>query len=163
MEIVSASRAKGIGFVRFIHSLAAKQVTLVAARFVLIAVAVSLLAGCNGVVTTGPSAPNGSGSSDSTAPVIVTQPASQSVTAGQAATFTVVATGSPTLTYQWQKNHANIAGATSASYTTPVTATSDSGETFDVVVSNSVGTVTSVSVGLTVNAVGSTAPPVNNS
>lgn len=90
------------------------------------------------------------------APQITTQPASQSVTAGQMATFTVVATGSPTLTYQWQKNHANITGATSSSYTTPATATSDSGETFDVVVSNSIGTVTSVSASLTVNAAGGT-------
>ncbi len=64
----------------------------------------------------------------------------------------MVATGSPTLAYQWQKNHANIAGATSASYSTPATATSDSGETFDVIVSNSFGTVTSVSASLTVNA-----------
>ncbi len=96
------------------------------------------------------------------APQIITQPASQSVTAGQSATFTVVATGSPTLAYQWQKNHVNIAGAASASYTTPATATSDSGETFDVVVSNSIGTVTSVSASLTVNAAGST-PPVNGS
>src|SRR5579872_82841 len=92
------------------------------------------------------------------APQITTQPASQSVTPGQMATFTVVATGSPTLTYQWQKNHANITGATSASYTTPATATSGSGETFDVVVSNSIGSVTSVSASLTVNAPGSTPP-----
>ncbi|HEX3121650.1 MAG TPA: immunoglobulin domain-containing protein, partial [Candidatus Acidoferrum sp.] len=92
------------------------------------------------------------------APQITTQPESQSVTAGQMATFTVVATGSPTLTYQWQKNHANITGATSSSYTTPATATSDSGETFDVVVSNSIGSVTSVSASLTVNAPGSTPP-----
>src|SRR5580704_4399513 len=47
-----------------------------------------------------------------TAPQIIMQPSSQTVTAGQSATFTVVATGSPTLTYQWQKNGANIAGAT---------------------------------------------------
>ena len=95
------------------------------------------------------------------APQITTQPGSQSVTAGQTATFIVIATGSPTLAYQWQKNHANIAGANSASYTTPATATSDSGESFDVMVSNSLGTVTSVSVSLTVNAAGGT-PPVNS-
>ncbi len=39
------------------------------------------------------------------APQITMQPASQTVTAGQSATFTVAATGSPTLAYQWQKNH----------------------------------------------------------
>src|SRR5439155_1646557 len=53
------------------------------------------------------------------APAITTQPANQTVTAGQTATFTVVATGTAPLGYQWQKNGANIAGATAASYTTP--------------------------------------------
>jgi Immunoglobulin I-set domain len=96
------------------------------------------------------------------APQITVQPASQTVTAGQTATFTVAATGSPTLTFQWQENHANIAGATSASYTTPATATSNSGETFDVIVSNSAGTVTSITASLTVNAAGST-PPTSGS
>jgi Ig-like domain-containing protein/immunoglobulin I-set domain protein len=99
-----------------------------------------------------------------TAPQIITQPASQTVTAGQSATFTVVATGSPTLTYQWQKNGANIAGATSASYSTPATATSDSGESFDVIVTNSFGTVTSNSASLTVNpSTGSNPPPPSGS
>ena len=93
------------------------------------------------------------------APQITTQPASQTVTAGNAATFTVAASGSPTLKYQWQKNHTNIAGATSTSYSTPVTSTSDSGETFDVVVSNSIGTVTSIAASLTVNAAQSGTPP----
>jgi hypothetical protein len=101
-----------------------------------------------------------SGQQGNGAPQITMQPASQTVTAGQSATFTVVATGSPTLAYQWQENHANIAGATSATYTTPATATSNSGETFDVIVSNSVGSVTSVSASLTVNAAtGGTPPP----
>lgn len=85
------------------------------------------------------------------APSITTQPASQSVTAGQAATFAVVAGGTAPLTYQWQKNGANIAGATSASYTTPATTTSDSGSTFVVVVSNSAGTATSNAATMTVN------------
>ncbi|HTT32802.1 MAG TPA: immunoglobulin domain-containing protein [Methylomirabilota bacterium] len=86
------------------------------------------------------------------APTITTQPASQTVTAGQTATFAVVATGTAPLNYQWQKNGANIAGATSASYTTPATTTSDSGSAFDVVISNSAGTVTSNAATLTVNA-----------
>jgi len=85
------------------------------------------------------------------APTITTQPANQTVTAGQTATFAVVATGTAPLSYQWQKNGANIAGATATSYTTPVTATSDSGSTFDVVVSNTAGTVTSAAATLTVN------------
>src|SRR5207253_8151300 len=51
-----------------------------------------------------------------------------------------------------QKNGANIAGATSASYTTPATATSDSGSAFAVVVTNTAGTVTSSTATLTVSA-----------
>src|SRR6058998_1051276 len=86
------------------------------------------------------------------APAITAQPVSQTVTAGQTATFTVVAAGTAPLSYQWQKNGANISGATSASYVTPATTSSDSGATFDVVVSNSAGTVTSNTATLTVNA-----------
>jgi hypothetical protein len=86
------------------------------------------------------------------APTITTQPASQTAMAGQTATFTVAAGGTAPLNYQWQKNGVNIAGATAASYTTPVTATSDSGSTFRVVVSNTAGTVTSAAATLTVNA-----------
>ena len=85
------------------------------------------------------------------APTITTQPANQTVTAGQTASFAVVAAGTAPLSYQWQKNGANIAGATAASYTTPVTTTGDSGSTFDVVVSNTAGTVTSAAATLTVN------------
>ena len=85
------------------------------------------------------------------APTIATQPTNQTVTAGQTATFSIVATGAAPLNYQWQKKGANISGATSASYTTPATTTSDSGSTFDVVVSNSAGTATSNAGTLTVN------------
>ena len=85
------------------------------------------------------------------APSIATQPTNQTVTAGQTATFTVMANGTAPLTYQWQKNGTNIAGVTSASYTTSATTTSDSGSTFDVVVSNSAGTATSNPATLTVN------------
>jgi hypothetical protein len=85
------------------------------------------------------------------APTITTPPANQTVTAGQTASFAVVAAGTAPLSYQWQKNGANIAGATSASYTTPVTTTADSGATFRAVVSNTAGTVTSAAATLTVN------------
>ena len=88
------------------------------------------------------------------APSITTQPSSQTVTAGQTASFNVVATGSAPLSYQWQKNGASIAGATSSSYTTPATTASDSGSTFAVVVTNTAGTVTSSAATLTVNAGG---------
>ena len=87
------------------------------------------------------------------APRITTSPANHTVTAGQTATFTVVAAGTAPLSYQWQKNGVNIAGATAASYTTPVTTTSESGSRFAVVVKNTAGTVTSAAATLTVNAV----------
>src|SRR5882762_5199275 len=86
------------------------------------------------------------------APTITTQPASLAVTSGQTATFTVVATGTAPLSYQWQKNGASIAGAITASYTTPATTTADSGATFRVMVSDSVGSVPSNAAPLTVNA-----------
>jgi ASPM-SPD-2-Hydin domain-containing protein/immunoglobulin I-set domain protein/Ig-like domain-containing protein len=87
------------------------------------------------------------------APSITTQPASQTVTAGQTATFSVSASGTAPLSYQWQKNGAAINGATSFSYTTPSETTSDNGAQFTVVVSNSAGSVTSNAATLTVNAV----------
>src|SRR5207245_5356787 len=96
---------------------------------------------------------------------ITSQPGNQTVTAGQTATYTVVATGTAPLGYQWQKNGANISGATAASYTTPATTTSDSGSAFRVVVTNTAGTVTSASATLAVNpapvAPAITTQPVN--
>jgi hypothetical protein len=90
---------------------------------------------------------------DTNAPTITTQPANQTVTVGQTATFSVTATGTAPLTYQWQKNGGNISGATAAGYTTPATVAGDSGAKFDVVVSNTVGNQTSTMATLTVNAV----------
>src|SRR5213078_2524985 len=87
------------------------------------------------------------------APTITTQPASQTVTAGQRAAFTVTATGTAPLSYQWQKNGTTIGAATAASYTTPATTASDNGDQFTVVVSNAAGSVTSRAAALTVNAV----------
>src|SRR4029077_8541616 len=86
-------------------------------------------------------------------PRITTSPTNHTVTAGQTATFTVVAAGTAPLSYQWQKNGVNISGATAASYTTPATTTSESGSRFAVVVKNTGGTVTSAAATLTVNAV----------
>lgn len=87
-----------------------------------------------------------------TAPQITTQPADQSVSIGQSAAFNVVATGTAPLQYQWSKNGAAIAGATGSGYTTPATATGDSGTSFTVIVTNSVGSVTSSAAMLTVTA-----------
>jgi len=94
---------------------------------------------------------NFTASGTTTAPALTTQPTNQTVTAGQAATFSVVATGTAPLSYQWQKNGASIAGATSSSYTTSATTAADSGSSFKAVVSNSAGTATSNAAVLTVN------------
>ena len=94
-----------------------------------------------------------------TAPSITTQPASQTVAVGQTATFSVMAAGTAPLSYQWQKNNANISGANSSTYTTPATSSADNGSTFLVIVSNSAGNATSNQVTLTVNATG-TAPSI---
>src|SRR6267142_2429150 len=84
-------------------------------------------------------------------PSITAQPTSQSVTAGQTATFSVTATGTAPLSYQWQKNGTAIGGANSASYTTPTTTIGDNGAQFTVAVSNRAGTSTSSAASLTVN------------
>jgi hypothetical protein len=83
-------------------------------------------------------------------PSITTQPANQTVTAGQTATFAVVAIGTAPLNYQWQKNGSNIGGATSSNYTTAPTLAADNGAQFTVLVSNSAGSVTSNPATLTV-------------
>ena len=86
------------------------------------------------------------------APAISSQPASQSVVTGSAATFTVAATGGGTLAYQWKKNGIDIPGATASTYTTPATSIADHDARFSVVVTNSAGAATSNDASLTVTA-----------
>ena len=62
---------------------------------------------------------------------------------GSTAAFSVAASGTAPMTYQWRKNSAAISGATNSSYTTPATTTADSGAQFTVVVSDSSGSATS--------------------
>jgi hypothetical protein len=85
---------------------------------------------------------------------VMTPPANVTVTAPNAAIFSVVATGTAPLSYQWRRNGTPIGGATSASYTLTPTATTDSGALFDVVVTNGYGTATSAAATLTVNSSG---------
>jgi len=113
----------------------------------LLAVFVSVLSGC----TTTPNHTAGT-----TAPSITAQPADATVTAGQTATFSVGATGSSPLNYQWRKNSTNISGATATSYMTPATTSGDNGAKYDVLVSNSTGSMTSSTATLTVTAAGAT-------
>jgi len=85
-----------------------------------------------------------------TAPQITGQPANQTVSVGAAATFSVTATGTAPLQYQWLKNGTAIAGAVGASYTTPATASGDDGAAFTVLVSNAIGSASSATATLTV-------------
>jgi hypothetical protein len=89
-------------------------------------------------------------------PTIVTQPASQSVSQGQNATFFVVAGGSPPLSYQWRFQGANLSGQTTSNLVI-TSATSANAGNYAVVVSNNSGSVTSAVVTLTVN--GPAVPP----
>ncbi len=76
---------------------------------------------------------------DATVPAITSQPASVAVTVGQTASFSVTASSSTALSYQWRKNGSNITGATAAGYTTPVSTASDNGARYTSVVSNASG------------------------
>ncbi|HEU5135419.1 MAG TPA: PQQ-dependent sugar dehydrogenase [Steroidobacteraceae bacterium] len=100
-----------------------------------------------------------------TAPSISTHPASVTVSAGQSATFAVTASGTAPLAYQWQRNGANIAGATSRTYTL-TTSPADNGAMFRVLVSNASGSALSNSATLTVltnsTPAGRITAPVNN-
>ena len=95
-----------------------------------------------------------SSSDSSQAPSISVQPASQTVADGQTATFSVTASGSPPLTYEWRRNGTSISGATSASYTTPATAATDNGALFTVTITDIAGNVTSNAAILTVGPAG---------
>jgi hypothetical protein len=74
-------------------------------------------------------------------PVITSQPLPQTVYAGQAATFTIAATGTGTLHYQWKDDGANV-GTDSAAYT-PTTVLSDNGSIIACVVTDDNGSTTS--------------------
>jgi hypothetical protein len=110
-----------------------------------LALSLLLINGCNGTI------------SCSIPPSITGHSPSQTTEAGQPARFTVAATGSAPLTYQWLKDGIAISGATQASYITPNTQSIDSGSTFAVTVANRFGTITSSPTLLTVEP-----PPSGN-
>ncbi len=87
-----------------------------------------------------------------TAPKITRQPANQTVAVGHTAAFSVVATGTAPLQYQWRKSGTPIAGATGSSYTTPATVSGDNRSSFTVLVINAAGSMTSNAATLTVTA-----------
>ena len=91
-------------------------------------------------------------------PTIVTQPVGQSVASGSTPSFTVVASGTPALSYQWyiipagQTTGTALSGATSATYTLPASATTAANDqdSYYVVVTNSYGQATSQPASLAV-------------
>ncbi|MGB7218395.1 MAG: immunoglobulin domain-containing protein, partial [Vicinamibacterales bacterium] len=110
------------------------------------------------------------------APIISMQPTNQTVNAGQNATFTALATGNPTPTYQWQistnggtsfSNLANVApysGVTTGTLTITGATVGLTGNQYRVVATNSAGTATSTAATLTVTAIPViTTPPTNQS
>ena len=80
---------------------------------------------------------------------ISAQPSPVAVTVGSLASFSVTAAGSGPLSYQWRKDGAVISGATASTYTLASAQLSDAGS-YDVVVTNSVGSVTSNAANLSV-------------
>lgn len=88
------------------------------------------------------------------APAITVQPGNAAVNRGDAAAFTVTATGTPPLTYQWKKDGAAINGATSATFILPNAQAANSGP-YSVTVTNAIGSANSIAANLTVNS-----PPV---
>lgn len=84
----------------------------------------------------------------SRSPTITTHPTSCVVAIGDAVTFTSAASGVPAPTYQWQKNGADIDGATDSTYTIDAVAENDAGS-YKVVASNIVGSATSDAATLT--------------
>jgi hypothetical protein len=77
-----------------------------------------------------------------TAPAITSQPANTTAAVGDSATFSVGVIASPSPTYQWRRNGADISSATDSSYTRPAVQFADAGS-FSVVISNSLGSATS--------------------
>jgi glucose/arabinose dehydrogenase len=77
------------------------------------------------------------------APSITQHPASRSVAPGASVTFSVRASGQGTLRYQWQRNGANISGATAQDYTIASVVAADNGARFRAVVTNDFGSVIS--------------------
>jgi len=85
-----------------------------------------------------------------TPPSISTHPQSQTVAAGQSVSFSVSATGSAPLAYQWQRNEVNIPNANSNTYTLASVNSADDGARFRCIVTNAFGSATSNSTTLTI-------------
>jgi gliding motility-associated-like protein len=84
-------------------------------------------------------------------PTITIQPSSQPICAGSSVTFSVTATGTGTLNYQWRKNGTPILGETSASLTLTNVSSADNGSLYSCAITDSSDTTISSDATLTVN------------
>ncbi len=109
--------------------------------------------------TVGTAVSNSATLSVNATPFIASQPGNLAGPAGFTATFRVGVTGFPTSTYQWRKGGTNISGATAATYTISNAQSANVGS-YDVVVTNTLGTVTSSAATLSVFT--ASAPPSND-
>ena len=75
-------------------------------------------------------------------PAMTTQPIGRSVPAGLPTVFSATVSGTTPLSYQWQLNGSNLPGATSTNFTIAAVGPLDLG-TYTLVVTNSVGSITS--------------------
>jgi hypothetical protein len=103
------------------------------------------ITGTNGTITTSNAVLSVNGP-----PVITAQPSSLTVTQTQSAIFSVTAAGPGPLGYQWQFNSNNMAGANGTNYTIASAFPTNAGS-YNVIVTNSQGSVTSSVATLTVN------------
>jgi glucose/arabinose dehydrogenase len=83
-------------------------------------------------------------------PTIVQQPQSQLISVGEPVTFTVVAAGTGTPTYRWQRDGVDIPDATGASYTLPAVVLADNGSKFQCVITDPTGSALSEAAMLSV-------------
>ena len=111
------------------------------------------LAACGGSADAPPPPESGPPPPAAVAPTITLQPQPVAVTVGQPASFSVAASGTQPIGFQWQRNGTPIAGATSTTYAIAATTLADTGAIFRAVASNVAGSATSNTATLTVTAV----------
>ena len=85
-----------------------------------------------------------------TPPSISSQPANQTGVVGGSASFSVTASGSSPLVYQWRKGGSDLSGKTNSTLSLTGLISGDAGS-YDVVITNSAGSITSSVATLTVN------------